>query len=360
MEQAIKIGPHSISGRAILAPMAGLSDQVFRNICRDFGAAMAVSEMNTSDTALWNSRKSIPRLDLSGDNGLRVLQIAGNEPAKMAEAARAAVDIGADIVDINMGCPAKKVCKKLSGSALLRDEDLVARILAAVTAASKLPVTLKIRTGWDTSNRNGVRIAQMAEQTGIQALAVHGRTRACMFTGEAEYETIRAIKSAVSVPVFANGDIDTPAKALAVLSHTGADGVMVGRGALGRPWIFAAINHCLDGHSAGEQFLTTPLSMTKRRDIILSHLEALYRLYGEDRGVRVGRKHLSWYCKYLEGAKQYRETIVRAESADVQLRLTADFFNSSDLQMDVHDNARPSGNSVQWSRKLQPNAQAPQ
>ena len=360
MEQAIKIGPHNISGRAILAPMAGLSDQVFRNICRDFGAAMAVSEMNTSDTELWNSRKSIHRLDLSGDNGLRVLQIAGSEPAKMAEAARAAVDIGADIVDINMGCPAKKVCKKLSGSALLRDEDLVARILAAVTAASKLPVTLKIRTGWDTNNRNGVRIAQMAEQTGIQALAVHGRTRACMFAGEAEYETIRAIKSAVNIPVFANGDIDSPKKALAVLSHTGADGVMVGRGALGRPWIFATINHCLDEHSAGEQFLTTPLSMTKRRDIILSHLEALYRLYGEDRGVRVGRKHLSWYCKYLEGAKQYRETIVRAESADVQLRLTADFFNSSALQMDVHDNARPSGNSIQWSRKLQPNAQAPQ
>jgi tRNA-dihydrouridine synthase B len=340
--------------------MAGLSDQVFRNICRDFGAAMAVSEMNTSDTVLWSSKKSAQRIDLSGDNGLKVLQIAGSEPAQMANAARAAVDLGTDIVDINMGCPAKKVCKKLSGSALLRDEELVARILEAVTNATDLPVTLKMRTGWDTDNRNGIRIAQLAEQAGIQALAVHGRTRACMFNGAAEFETIRAIKAAVAIPVFANGDICTPEKAVEVIDYTGADGVMIGRGALGRPWIFSEINRSLNDDAATEQFLTTPLSMSERRDIILLHLEALYQLYGEDRGVRVGRKHLSWYCKYLHGAKQYRDTVVRAERAIDQLRLTADFFNNSNSEKDVHSDARPSGNIVQWSKKLQPNAQAPQ
>jgi tRNA-dihydrouridine synthase B len=340
--------------------MAGLTDQVFRNICRDFGAAMAVSEMNTSDTVLWGSKKSVHRLDLSGDNGLKILQIAGSEPGQMANAARAAADLGADVVDINMGCPAKKVCKKLSGSALLRDEELVARILDAVVAATELPVTLKMRTGWDTDNRNGVRIARLAEQSGIQALAVHGRTRACMFSGAAEFATIRKIKNTVTIPVFANGDICTPEKALEVLDYTGADGVMIGRGALGRPWIFAAINRCLNDRAGSEQFLTTPLSMSERRDIILLHLESLYRLYGEERGVRVGRKHLSWYCKYLQGARQYRDSIVRVESANDQLRLTTDFFNNSNSEKDVQKDARSSGNIVQWSRKLQPNAQAPQ
>ena len=314
MTTPIQIGPHAINGRCVLAPMAGLTDQVFRNLCRDFGAALAVSEMNTSDTVLWSSRKSLPRLDFSGDNGLRVLQIAGSDPEQMATAARAAAGLGADIVDINMGCPAKKVCKKLSGSALLRDEALVERILNAVTAATDLPVTLKMRTGWDPDNRNGVRIAQIAEQSGIKALAVHGRTRACMFNGTAEYETIRAIKASVTIPVFANGDICSADKAKEVLEETAADGVMIGRGALGQPWIFSEINAHLNGYSTDGQNLTTPVFLARPRDIILRHLEALYHLYGIERGVRVGRKHLTWYCKYLEGAKNYREKIVRVES----------------------------------------------
>jgi tRNA-dihydrouridine synthase B len=330
MTTPIQIGPHAINGRCVLAPMAGLTDQVFRNLCRDFGAALAVSEMNTSDTVLWSSRKSLPRLDFSGDNGLRVLQIAGSDPEQMATAARAAAGLGADIVDINMGCPAKKVCKKLSGSALLRDEALVERILNAVTAATHLPVTLKMRTGWDPNNRNGVRIAQIAEQSGIKALAVHGRTRACMFNGTAEYETIRAIKACVTIPVFANGDICSADKAKEVLEETGADGVMIGRGALGQQWIFSEINAHLSGHSTDGQNLTTPVFLPRPRDIILRHLEALYHLYGNERGVRVGRKHLTWYCKYLEGAKNYREKIVRVESAAEQLQITTEFFNRSE------------------------------
>jgi len=333
--------------------MAGLTDQVFRNICRNMGAALAVSEMNTSDTLLWGSKKSIHRLDLSGDNGLRVLQIAGSEPAKMARAAAAASELGADIVDINMGCPAKKVCKKASGSALLRDEPLVKQILTEVTAAAELPVTLKMRTGWDPDNRNGVRIAQIAEAAGIQALAVHGRTRACMFAGDAEYETIRAIKSTVSIPVFANGDIRSADKAKAVLEESGADGIMIGRGALGQPWIFAAINHSLDNENSGEQNLTTVLSLADRRDIILHHLNELYLLYGEERGVRVGRKHLSWYCKYLEGAKKFRDTVVRIESAEDQLRLTANFLDKKINEKDANPSTRPYGSIIQCQTKKQ-------
>lgn len=343
MTSTVQIGPHTIRGRAVLAPMAGLTDQIFRNICRNFGAAMAVSEMNTSDTVLWNTRKSITRLDLSGDNGLRVLQIAGSEPAQMAAAARAAGDLGADIVDINMGCPAKKVCRKLSGSALLRDEDLVVQILQAVTAATPLPVTLKMRTGWDPEHRNGVRIAQLAEATGIKSLAVHGRTRACLFTGNAEFDTIRAIKAAVNIPVFANGDICTAADARRVLDYTGADGVMIGRGALGQPWIFAEINLTLESSVAGGQFLPMPVSAAERRDIILFHLEALYRYYGTDQGVRVGRKHLSWYCKHIEGARLFRDMIVRIESAEEQLQLTMQFFDETESAKDLRAAAFSSG-----------------
>jgi tRNA-dihydrouridine synthase B len=307
--------------------MAGLTDQVMRNICRSFGAALAVSEMSIADTNLWNSRKSKTRLDFTNENGLRVLQIAGSEPTQLAEAARAATGLGADIVDINMGCPAKKVCKKLSGSALLQDELLVSRILKAVTAACELPVTLKIRTGWDPANRNGVRIAQIAEATGIAALAVHGRTRACMFTGEAEYETIRSIKAAVSIPVFANGDIESVEKAREVLESTGADAVMIGRGALGRPWIFAELNNSLDVVGAGENLTSGSVSRQAQRDTILLHLNELHRLYGKDRGVRVGRKHLTWYCKYLEGAAEFRKQIVRIENAEQQLQLTTEFLD---------------------------------
>ena len=346
MTSSLRIGPHTIEGRAVLAPMAGLTDQVFRNICRDFGAAMAVSEMNTADTVLWNTRKSMTRLDLSGDNGLRVLQIAGSEPEQMAAAAKAAGNLGADIVDINMGCPAKKVCRKLSGSALLRDEERVLRILEAVTAATPLPVTLKMRTGWDPEHRNGVRIAQLAEATGIKSLAVHGRTRACLFTGNAEYETIRAIKAAVTIPVFANGDICTAADAQRVLNYTGADGVMIGRGALGQPWLFNEINRALGDCTAGGQILPTAVTVKQRRDIILFHLEALYTLYGEHQGVRVGRKHLSWYCKHIEGAKVFRDMIVRIESAEEQLQLTRHFFADAESARDLQMAALTSGINV--------------
>ena len=247
------IGPHFVAGRAVLAPMAGLTDQAFRNLCRDQGAALAVSEMTTADTRLWNTPKSRSRLRLDGENGLKVVQMAGSIPEQMAEAARAVTARGADIIDINMGCPAKKVCNRLAGSALLQDETLVSEILHAVVGATDLPVTLKTRTGWDEDHRNGPRVAEIAESAGIQALTVHGRTRACMFRNSAEYDTIRTIKQSVSIPVIANGDIDSAEKAMHVLHHTGADAVMIGRGALGRPWIFRQINAFLNAHSESAQ-----------------------------------------------------------------------------------------------------------
>ncbi len=329
MTAGFRIGPHTINGRAVLAPMAGLTDQVFRNLCRDFGAALAISEMNTADTRLWNSAKSHTRLDFSGDNGLRVLQIAGSEPAQLAHAASAAEQLGADIVDINMGCPAKKVCRKLSGSALLQDEDLVRRILEAVTSATRLPVTLKTRTGWNPQNRNGVRIAQIAEAAGIQALSVHGRTRACMFKDTVEYETIRAIKAAVKIPVIANGDIDSVQTAREVLRLTQADAVMIGRGALGRPWIFSELNQNMNSENFSESASNVGIDLALRRDIIIAHLNALHQFYGEQRGVRVARKHLSWYCKYINGAANFRQKVVRAESAADQLRITKNFLEKN-------------------------------
>jgi tRNA-dihydrouridine synthase B len=335
-EPGFRIGPHTVNGRCVLAPMAGLTDQPFRNLARRHGAALAVAEMTTADTSLWGSAKSSTRLQFAGENGLRVVQIAGSEPAQMADAARAATDLGADIIDINMGCPAKKVCNKLSGSALLQDEALVAAILQAVTRATPLPVTLKIRTGWNPANRNGVTIARIAEAAGIQSLAVHGRTRACMFNGAAEYATIRAIKQAVSIPVIANGDVRDAHTARAVLDYTGADAIMIGRGALGRPWIFSEINQLLQQasatqnaarYSADEQHTALSLSRRAVRDIMLTHLSDIHDLYGEYRGVRIGRKHLSWYCKYLAGAGEFRHSIVRVENAAAQLQLTQQFFD---------------------------------
>jgi len=316
--------------------MAGLSDQAFRNLCRDHGAAMAVSEMTTADTRLWNSPKSRSRLHLDGENGLKIVQIAGTEPEQMAEAAAAVTSRGADIIDINMGCPAKKVCNKLAGSALLQDEALVTEILAAVVSATRLPVTLKIRTGWDEDHKNAPAIAAIAEDAGIQALTVHGRTREGMFKTDAEYDTISALKKRVAIPVIANGDIDSPEKALQVLRHTGADAVMIGRGALGRPWIFRQINAFLEssdeasalnpGCTKIDQMVPERLPVQAVRDIMIAHLNALHRLHGESRGVRLGRKHLTWYCKYLEGAGDFRNAIVRVESATAQLQLINVFF----------------------------------
>jgi len=300
--------------------MAGVTDRPFRILCRKLGAGLAASEMLTSDTRLWSTSKSRRRMSHEGEPEPRVVQLAGSESQALAEAARMNVDLGAQIIDLNMGCPAKKVCGKLCGSALLQNEALVAEILAAVVAAVSVPVTLKIRTGWDRNNRNGVRIAQIAEAAGIQALAVHGRTRADFYAGEAEYETIRNIKSAVRIPIFANGDIKTPQKAREVLDFTGADGVMLGRASHGAPWIFRSVNTYL--HSG---IAAPALSRTEVRDIILGHLSSLYAFYGEDLGVRIARKHLGWYYEQLlTDPVDIRRTLMAAESTSVQFALVHD------------------------------------
>jgi len=312
----MKIGPYTFPNNVALAPMAGVTDRPFRQLCRRLGAGMAASEMITSETRLWSSAKSRRRLDHAGEVEPIIVQIAGADPAMVADAARNSVRRGAQIVDLNMGCPAKKVCNRLAGSALLRDEDLVAKILAAAVAAVDVPVTLKIRTGWAPDQRNGVRIARVAENAGIQALAVHGRTRACRFRGTAEYETIRTIKDAVSIPVIANGDIDGPIRAARVLAYTGADGIMVGRAAQGRPWLFREIVHYL-----GTGGLLAPPTKIEVRDIMLAHLDNLYSFYGEYQGVRVARKHLSWYCNLQPDAASLRYRLVRVETAAEQLRL---------------------------------------
>jgi tRNA-dihydrouridine synthase B len=316
----MQIGPYVLPSRVVLAPMAGVTDRPFRILSRKLGAGLAASEMLTSDIRLWSTPKSRLRMSHEGEPEPRVVQLAGSDGQALAEAARINVDLGAQIIDLNMGCPAKKVCGKLCGSALLQDESLVARILTAVVNAVSVPVTLKIRTGWDRNNRNGVRIAQIARATGIQALAVHGRTRADFYAGEAEYETIRAIKSAVDIPIFANGDIKTPQKAREVLDFTGADGVMLGRASHGAPWIFRSVNTYLD-----TGITASPLSRAEVRDIILEHLGSLYAFYGEEIGVRIARKHLGWYCEQLlTDPVQTRRDLMAAETTSVQFALAHD------------------------------------
>jgi len=283
---------------------------------------MTTSEMTTADTSLWQTAKSRHRLDLDLDAEPVAVQIAGSEPDQLATAARACVERGAQIIDINMGCPAKKVCKRLAGSALLRDEKLVEDILATVVAAVDVPVTLKIRTGWDPENKNGVEIARIAEQCGIQALAIHGRTRACRYRGQAEYDTIARIKETISIPVIANGDITSIEKSLEVLRLTNADGLMIGRGAQGRPWIFQELMNGLRNRS-----VFTPLAKNQLRDIMLGHLEDMHRFYGESTGIRVARKHLTWYCQSLVNADEFRYEVVRVRSAEEQLRLTREYFD---------------------------------
>jgi tRNA-dihydrouridine synthase B len=321
----LKIGPYELDSPFVLAPMAGVTDKPFRRICRHFGAGMTTSEMTTADTSLWQTPKSRHRLDLDLDAEPVAVQIAGSEPDQLALAARACVERGAQIVDINMGCPAKKVCKKLAGSALMKDEALVARILDAVVAAVAVPVTLKMRTGWDPEHRNGPQIARIAEDCGIQSLAIHGRTRACRYQGEAEYETIARIKQSVSMPVIANGDLTSAEKSLEVLRLTNADGLMIGRGAQGRPWIFRELISYLEN---GVQ--KVPLAKNELRAIMLGHLGDLHRFYGEKRGVRVARKHLTWYCDKLANADEFRYQAVRVNSASEQLRLTKEYFDRDD------------------------------
>ena len=319
----MRIGPHDISPPVILAPMAGVTDKPFRQLCKHLGAGMAMSEMTTSDPRFWNTRKSLQRMDHAGEPDPVGVQIAGTDPATMADAARYNVDHGAQVSDINMGCPAKKVCNAWAGSALMRDEALVARILAAVVAAVDVPVTLKIRTGWDPYHRNAPTIARIAQASGIAALAVHGRSREQQYNGVAEYDTIAAIKADLSIPVIANGDIDSPRKAAWVLDHTGCDAVMVGRAAQGRPWIFRAIAHYL----ATGELLPEP-SLVEVRDVLLGHLEALYAFYGEEAGVRIARKHLGWYAKDRPENAAFRAVANRAQTAHEQLRLTRDYFDA--------------------------------
>ena len=319
----MRIGPHAIDPKVILAPMAGVTDKPFRLLCKRLGAGLAVSEMTTSDPRFWNTRKSLTRMDHVGEPDPISVQIAGTIPAVMADAARHNADLGAQIIDINMGCPAKKVCNAWAGSALMQDETLVARILEAVVGAVDVPVTLKIRTGWAPDRRNAPAIARIAQDSGIAALAVHGRTRDQQYTGVAEYDTIAAIKAELRIPVIANGDIDSPRKALAVLQHTGADAVMVGRAAQGRPWLLREIAHFL---ATGET-LPEP-SLTEIRDILLEHLEALHAFHGEQSGVRIARKHLGWYAKDRPENAAFREVVNRAETAAMQLQLTRDYFDA--------------------------------
>jgi tRNA-dihydrouridine synthase B len=318
---ALRIGPYTLPNQLILAPMAGVTDQPFRQLCRRLGAGMVVSEMVTSDMRLWNTRKSSLRMVHEGDPEPRSVQIAGGDAQMLAEAARRNVELGAQIIDINMGCPAKKVCNKAAGSALLKDQALVREILQAVVAAVDVPVTLKIRTGWDRQNKNGVEVAKIAEDAGIKALAVHGRTRADLYTGEAEYDTIAAIKQALSIPVLANGDIDSPQKAKAVLAATGVDGLLIGRAAQGRPWIFREIEHYL---RTGEQLPAPGLFEVER--ILLEHLTALHAFYGDVMGVRIARKHVSWYLATLPGAREFRAHFNRLDSTDAQCANVREFF----------------------------------
>jgi tRNA-dihydrouridine synthase B len=319
---AVAIGPYRLHGNALLAPMAGVTDLPFRRLCRRLGAALAAGEMLSSDPRLWDTEESRRRRDHTDEPEPRVVQIAGGDAATMADAARRNVQAGAQVIDINMGCPAKKVCNKDAGSALLRDESNVASILAATVEAVDVPVTLKIRTGWAPDQRNAVRIAQIAEAAGIRALAVHGRTRACRFNGQAEYDTIAAVKLAVGIPVFANGDIDSPAKAIEVLRRTGADGVMIGRAAQGRPWIFREIESLLAGAAS------SPPTPAEVRDIMSAHLRDLYEFYGAEPGVRIARKHIGWYCTGRPHAQAFRQSVMQVVAPEAQLALVRDYFDA--------------------------------
>ncbi len=317
----MRIGPYQLANNLILAPMAGVTDRPFRQLCRSMGAGLAVSEMVTSNSLLYGSAKTRRRADHEGEAPPVSVQIAGADPTLMAEAARYNVDAGAQIIDINMGCPAKKVCNVMAGSALLQDEVLVGRILAAVVKAVDVPVTVKIRTGWDRHHRNALAIARIAEEAGVQALAIHGRTRACMFSGDAEYETIAAVKAAARIPIMANGDVETPAKARAVLDATRADGLMIGRGALGNPWIFREVAHYL---ATGGTL--PPPSVSEVRAVLLAHLDALYAFYGERTGVSMARKHIGWYTKGLPDSAAFRHRVFQIPTVAEQRAAVDRFF----------------------------------
>ncbi len=318
----MQIGSHILQNNLIVAPMAGVTDRPFRQLCKNMGAGMAVSEMVSSNSLLWGSEKTRRRANHEGEVDPISVQIAGADPAMMAKAARYNAEEGAQIIDINMGCPAKKICNVMAGSALLKDELLVGKILDAVVSAVNIPVTLKIRTGWDMQHKNALVIAHIAENAGIRALAIHGRTRACAYTGYAEYDTIAAVKAAVKIPIIANGDIGTPEKVKQVLDYTGADAVMIGRAAQGRPWIFREISHYL---ATGRHF---PLpEVTEIHRILIQHLYDLYDFYGEYSGIRVARKHISWYTKGLVGSATFRHGMNLLKTTEQQVSAVNEFFN---------------------------------
>jgi len=318
----MQIGPHSLRNNLFVAPMAGVTDRPFRQLCKTFGAGLAVSEMVASNSLLWGSEKTLRRANHDGEVEPISVQIAGADPRMMADAARYNVEQGAQIIDINMGCPAKKVCNTMAGSALLRDEPLVGRILEAVVDAVDVPVTLKFRTGWDTANKNALRVARIAEDSGIRLLSLHGRTRACGFSGHAEYDTIRDVKRATGLPIVANGDITTPEQARQVLEYTGADGLMIGRAAQGRPWIFREIEHYL---ATGE--LLPPPLVSEIHAVLVSHLQDLYGFYGRERGVKIARKHISWYTKGLAGSASFRHHMNQLATCEEQLAAVNRFFD---------------------------------
>jgi len=317
----MRLGSHELNSRVFAAPMAGVTDRPFRRLCRRFGAGYAVAEMAASNPRLWASEKTMRRLNHDGERAPVAVQLAGADPLMLAEAARYNVDRGAQIIDINMGCPAKKVCAVASGSALLRDEALVGRILEAVVAAVDVPVTLKFRTGWSPENRNAVRIARMAQDAGVRMLTLHGRTRACGFAGDAEYETIAAVKRAVSIPVVANGDIGSPAKARDVLAATGADAVMIGRAAQGRPWLFREIEHFL---ATGEAL--PPPMVDEVHPALQEHLQEHYALYGAAQGVRTARKHIIWYTRRRAGGDEFCARMNRIDEPGAQAAAVDDFL----------------------------------
>jgi tRNA-dihydrouridine synthase B len=325
----MQIGPFRLKNNLIVAPMAGVTDRPFRQLCKRMGAGMAVSEMVASNSLLRGAEKTRRRANHDGEVEPISVQIAGADPQMLADAARYNVDEGAQIIDINMGCPAKKVCNVMAGSALLKDEPLVTRILERVVGAVSVPVTLKIRTGWDRSNRNALTVAKIAESSGVQALAIHGRTRACGFSGEAEYDTIAEVKSAVGIPVIANGDIDTPERAAQVLEHTRADAIMIGRAAQGRPWMFREITHFLE---TGERLPAPEVAEIHR--VLIGHLDELYAFYGEHTGVRVARKHISWYTKGLAGSAAFRHAMNQLQTCEEQ-RAAVDAFFAELLERDA-------------------------
>jgi tRNA-dihydrouridine synthase B len=322
----MQIGCHSLENNLLLAPMAGITDQPFRRLCRQFGAGLAISEMVASNPALKDNKRTLLKARHQGELGLRSVQILGTDPQQMAAAARLNHQRGADIIDINMGCPAKKVCAVAAGSALLKNEALVGKILTAVVEAVPIPVTLKIRTGWDKENRNAISIARLAEQSGIAALTIHGRTRACKFTGAAEYDTIKQVKQSVSIPVIANGDIGSPEKAAFVLNYTGADAIMIGRAAQGNPWIFQQISQYLANQT------TTEATLTQVQSVVHCHLESLYAFYGDALGVKMARKHLGWYFQALGTLPEMlKMTLFQAATPIEQLQhvnACFEFFNS--------------------------------